>query len=126
MLAHKLVGNAMQMTVVQLEAGQTVYCEAGKFLWKTVNVGVETRLTKPNSGGAAGGGGGGLLGGLMDVGKRMLAGESAAFQYYTATGGNGLVAFAGVLPGEMRALELDGSRRMVRRQGRLRRRGVDA
>ena len=107
MLAHKLVGNAMQMTVVQLEAGQTVYCEAGKFLWKTVNVGVETRLTKPQSGGGAGGG---LLGGLMDVGKRMLAGESAAFQYYSASGGNGLVAFAGVLPGEMRALELDGTR----------------
>jgi uncharacterized protein (AIM24 family) len=110
MLAHKLVGNAMQMTIVQLESGQTVYCEAGKFLWKTVNVGVETRLTKPNSGGGGGGGGGGFLGGLMDVGKRMLAGESAAFQYYTANGGNGLVAFAGVLPGEMRAIELDGTR----------------
>jgi uncharacterized protein (AIM24 family) len=99
MLAHKLVGNAMQMTVVQLEAGQTVYCEAGKFLWKTVNVGVETRLTKPNSGGAGGGAGGGFLGGLMDVGKRMLAGESAAFQYYSAAGGNGLVAFAGFKTG---------------------------
>lgn len=111
MIAHKLVGNAMQMAVCQLEAGQTVYCEAGKFLWKTINVGVETRLTKPQTAGApAQSGGGGFLAKALDVGKRVLAGESLAFQYYTANGGNGLVTFAGVLPGEMRALELDGSR----------------
>jgi uncharacterized protein (AIM24 family) len=46
----------------------------------------------------------------LDVGKRVLAGESMAFQYYRAEGGNGLVTFAGMLPGELRALELDGSR----------------
>jgi len=110
-LAHKLVGNAMQMAVCQLEKGQTVYCEAGKFLWKTANVTVETRLTKPagNKAGAPAAAGG-LMKKALDVGKRVLAGESLAFQYYTATGASGLVAFAGVLPGEMRALELDGSR----------------
>ena len=109
MLAHKLVGNAMQMAICQLEAGQSVYCEAGKFLWKTTNVTVETRLTKPRSEGAAAPAGGGLLSKALDVGKRVLAGESLAFQYYTANG-SGLVAFAGVLPGEMRALELDGTK----------------
>jgi uncharacterized protein (AIM24 family) len=108
-LTHKLVGNAMQMVIVQLQNGQTVFCEAGKFLWKTANVGVETRLTKPGSPPVTGGGGGGLLAAAMQVGKRVLAGESIAFQYYTANGG-GLVAFAGVLPGEMRAIELDGTR----------------
>jgi uncharacterized protein (AIM24 family) len=46
----------------------------------------------------------------MDVGKRVIAGESLAFQYYTPRGGSGLVTFAGVLPGEMKAIELDGSR----------------
>jgi uncharacterized protein (AIM24 family) len=46
----------------------------------------------------------------LDVGKRVLAGESLAFQYYRAEGGSGLVTFAGMLPGEIRALELDGSR----------------
>ena len=109
-LAHKLVGNAMQMAVCQLAEGQTVYCEAGKFLWKTVNVSVETRLTKPqgNQQGAQATAGG-LLQKALDVGKRVLAGESLAFQYYRASGGSGLVTFAGVLPGEMRALELDGT-----------------
>jgi uncharacterized protein (AIM24 family) len=111
MLAHKLVGNAMQMAVCQVAAGQTVYCEAGKFLWKTVNVTVETRLTRPqNNAAGAPAGAGGFLSKALDVGKRVIAGESLAFQYYTAVGGSGLVTFAGVLPGEMRAIELDGIR----------------
>jgi len=109
-LAHKVVGNAMQMVVCQLAEGQTVYCEAGKFLWKTVNVSVETRLAKPqgNQQGAPASAGG-LFQKALDVGKRVLAGESLAFQYYRANGASGLVTFAGVLPGEMRALELDGT-----------------
>jgi len=99
------------MAVCQLQVGQTVYCEAGKFLWKTVNVTVETRLTKPqgNTAGAPATAGG-FLSMALDVGKRMIAGESLAFQYYTPVGGSGLVTFAGVLPGEMRAIELDGTR----------------
>jgi uncharacterized protein (AIM24 family) len=111
MLAHKIVGNAMQMVVVQLEAGQTAYCEAGKFLWKTTNVSVETRLTKPvGDQPGAPAAASGFMKKALDVGKRVLAGESLAFQYYRAEGGSGLVTFAGVLPGELRALELDGGR----------------
>jgi uncharacterized protein (AIM24 family) len=120
-LQQEIVGNAMQMAVVSLQPGQTVYCEAGKFLFKTANVTMETRLTGPSDSGGgqqAQGGGAGGMGGLlrqamgtaMQVGQRVLAGESIAFQYFTAQGGEGTVGFAGVLPGEMRALELDGTR----------------
>ncbi|MFF3328478.1 AIM24 family protein [Streptomyces sp. NPDC002888] len=128
-LQREIVGNAMQMAVVNLGPGQTVYCEAGKFLFKTANVTMETRLSGPSgssggqpqgagsgsgSGGGVGGGMGGMLrqamGTAMQVGQRALAGESLAFQYFTAQGGEGTVGFAGVLPGEMRALELDGTR----------------
>ncbi|MFF3204600.1 MULTISPECIES: AIM24 family protein [unclassified Streptomyces] len=124
-LQQEIVGNAMQMAVVNLSPGQTVYCEAGKFLFKTVNVTMETRLGGPSGGPSGGGGGqprggspGGGMGGMlrqamgtaMQVGQRALAGESLAFQYFTAQGGEGTVGFAGVLPGEMRALELDGTR----------------
>ncbi|MFI1331639.1 AIM24 family protein [Streptomyces sp. NPDC020845] len=125
-LRQEIVGNAMQMAVCSLQPGQTVYCEAGKFLFKTANVTMETRLSGPGSGGGGqaaggnggGGGGGGGMGGMlrqamgtaMQVGQRALAGESLAFQYFTSTGGEGTVGFAGVLPGEMRALELDGGR----------------
>jgi uncharacterized protein (AIM24 family) len=120
-LQQQIVGNAMQMSVCTLSPGQTVYCEAGKFLFKTANVSMETRLGGPGAhsgGGAPGGGAGGGMGGMlrqamgtaMQVGQRALAGESLAFQYFTASGGEGTVGFAGVLPGEMRALELNGSR----------------
>jgi uncharacterized protein (AIM24 family) len=106
-ISHKIVGNAMQLAVCQVADGQTIYAEAGKFLWKTVNVGIETHIA--SQGGQAGGSGG-LLGMAMNAGKRMLAGESIAFQYFTPHGGAGLISLAGTLPGEMRALELDGSR----------------
>src|SRR5205807_5836807 len=105
----------MQMAVCQLALDQTMYCEAGKFLWKTTNVTMETRLGRGAAGqGAAGGGGGGgflqkALATATEVGKRVLAGESVAFQHYRSVGGGGLVAFAGVVPGEMRAIELDGT-----------------
>ena len=105
----KIIGNAMQMAVCQLGEGQTLYAEAGKFLWKTVNVGIETRISAPSTAGN-GGGGGGFLNAALNAGKRMLAGESLAFQYFTSAGGSGLVSLAGTLPGEMRVIELDGNR----------------
>src|SRR5690349_529570 len=105
----------MQMVVCQLGPDQAVYSEAGKFLWKTVNVSMETRLGKPAAAAPAGGGagGGGFLQKAMSVGmemgKRALAGESLAIQWFQSTGGSGLVAFAGVLPGQMAVIELDGT-----------------
>ena len=110
MLTHKIVGNAFQQVVCQVESGQTVYAEPGKFLWKTPNVTLETRLSTP-VGNQAGGqpAKAGLLQKAMDVGKRVLAGEHLAFQYFTPVGGSGLVTFAGVMPGEVKALDLDGT-----------------
>jgi len=111
-ITHQIKGSASQMIVCQLDEGQTVYCEAGKFLWKTVNVGIETRFTTRETEEANKSKGllGKALGAATDVGKRALAGESLAFQYFTPVGGSGLVAFAGTLPGEMRAIELDGEK----------------
>ncbi len=107
----QVTGAATQMAIVGLRPGQTVYSEAGKFLFSSADVTMETKLSAPASAGqpAAGAGGlGGVLRGAMDVGKRMLAGESFAFCHFTTQGGDGLLALAGVLPGEMRVLELDG------------------
>jgi uncharacterized protein (AIM24 family) len=109
-ISTKILGNAMQLVVCQLGEGQTLYAEAGKFLWKTVNVGIETRIGGPQQSVINGGVGGGFLNAALGAGKRMLAGESIAFQYFTSTGGTGLVGLAGTLPGELRAIELDGSR----------------
>jgi uncharacterized protein (AIM24 family) len=108
----QLVGSTTQMAVVTLRPGQTAYCEAGKFLFSSGDVVMETKLSAPSDphGKDSGGGGfGGLLRGAANAGKRMLAGESFAFQHFHTPGGDGLLGLAGVLPGEMRHLELDGS-----------------
>jgi uncharacterized protein (AIM24 family) len=116
----QLVGSTTKMAIVRLRPGQVVYSEAGKFLFSSGDVLMETKLTAPSApggppppqggfgGGNAGAGLGGLLRGAMDVGKRMMAGESFAFTHFSTRGGDGLLALAGVLPGEMRAIELDG------------------
>jgi uncharacterized protein (AIM24 family) len=120
----QLVGTTTKMAIVSLRPGQVVYSEAGKFLFSSGDVVMETKLSAPSApgaqqpqnggglGGFGGGGGSGALGGLlrgaMDAGKRMLAGESFAFTHFSTRGGDGLLALAGVLPGEMRVLELDG------------------
>ena len=106
MIKHQIKGTANQMVVCQIDQGQTVYCEAGKLLWKTANVGVETRFSTPETEEAnkektsfqK------LVAGTKEVGKRALAGESIAFQYFTSQGGSGIVAFAGTLPGEVREI----------------------
>lgn len=107
-LQHNVVGTAMQMVVCTLSPGQVVYCEAGKFLFSSADVAMETKLSQPSDAGRAQPGGmGGLLRGALEAGKRMAAGESFAFQHFTARpGGDGLIAFAGVLPGELRAIEV--------------------
>ncbi|WP_432536038.1 AIM24 family protein [Kineococcus arenarius] len=104
----QLVGTTTQMAVVTLRPGQVVYAEAGKFLFSSGDVVMETKLTAPGEKGGEGGLGG-LLRGAVGAGKRVLAGESFAFQHFTTPGGDGLLGLAGVLPGEMRHLELDGS-----------------
>jgi uncharacterized protein (AIM24 family) len=112
LIKNQIKGTVNQMVVCQVDQDQTVYCEAGKFLWKTANVGLETRFTTPGQEAANQGKGlmAKALSTAVEVGKRQLAGESLAFQYFTPAGGSGLVAFAGTLPGEMRELKLDGTR----------------
>ncbi len=117
-IACKITGEIAQNLTCQLNEGQSVYADATKFRWKTTNIAIETRLTTP--GGAADtarqqaqqSGGSFLKAALAtatEVGKRALSGQSLAFQWFIPSGGSGLVAFAGELPGQIRVLELDGS-----------------
>ncbi|HVB00393.1 MAG TPA: AIM24 family protein [Acidimicrobiales bacterium] len=114
----KVTGEIAQNVTCQLDEGQSIYADATKFRWKTTNVSIETRLTTPGGKADAArqeaqqGGSGFLKAALAtatEVGKRALAGQSLAFQWFTPAGGSGLVALAGELPGQMRVIELDGS-----------------
>jgi uncharacterized protein (AIM24 family) len=114
----KVTGEFAQNITCQLDVSQTMYADATKFRWKTTNVSMETRLSVPGGNAdtankANQSGGGGFLKAALatatEVGKRALAGQSLAFQWFTPAGGSGLVAFAGELPGQVRILELDGT-----------------
>lgn len=113
MLNYKIVGNAMQQLVVELNAGQVMYSEAGKFLWKTDNIQFETSFNvSDKKGHFEQKSGGGLFGKFVDtavnVGKRKLAGESAAFQVFNVTyGQSGIVAFSQTIPGQIMALNIE-------------------
>ncbi|HII84943.1 MAG TPA: AIM24 family protein, partial [Methanobacterium subterraneum] len=100
----------MQMLVTELSPGDEVYGEAGKFLWKTSNVDMDTRFGSQKHEGKS------FLdkaiGTAIDMGKRTLAGESMAFVHFTPLGGDGKASFAQMIPGEILAMELDGSREM--------------
>jgi uncharacterized protein (AIM24 family) len=113
MINYKIVGNAMQQLIVELNAGQVVYSESGKFLWKTENIEFETSFNVSDKKGyfeqkSSGGMFGKLMDTAVNVGKRKLAGESAAFQVFNVTHGqSGLVTFAQTIPGQILALNVE-------------------
>jgi uncharacterized protein (AIM24 family) len=113
MISYKILGNAMQQILIELKAGQVVYSESGKFLWKTENIEFETSFNvSDKKGHFEQTNSGGMFGKFMDtainVGKRKLAGESAAFQVFNVTHGqSGLVAFSQTIPGEIMALNIE-------------------
>src|SRR3954454_5649052 len=109
----------MRVVVCQLGPQECVYAEPGRFLWKTVNVAVEPSAVRPRLGvqdvaPAAPGGAGTrflhrALATASEVSKRVMPAETVVLQRYTANG-EGLVAFAGLVPGEIRVLALTGDR----------------
>ncbi|MHB8378856.1 MAG: AIM24 family protein [Acidimicrobiales bacterium] len=117
-IACKVSGQFAQSITCQLDAGQSMFADATKFRWKTTNVAIETRLSVPGGNADSANqqakqGGGGFLKSVVatatEVGKRALAGQSLAFQWFTPAGGSGLVSFAGEVPGQVRVVELDGT-----------------
>jgi uncharacterized protein (AIM24 family) len=100
------------MVTCQLDPDQSLYADANHYRWKTTNVTIETRLTSPGAKSDEKKSGGFLAGALSaatEVAKRALTGQSLAFQWFSATGGSGLVCLSGDEPGQIRTIELDGS-----------------
>jgi len=116
MIAHKLM-SAGQLLVVQLEDGQAVWCQPGRFVWKTPNVAVQARMI--GSGGDAGGMLDRALATAISAGRRRLSGNAAALPYFQSTGSSGLVAFAGEPGGPVHELRLEPGRSWLVTRGSL-------
>ncbi len=101
-LEYTIEGDNLQVARVRLKPGQELYAEAGKMVYKTVNVAWETRMTGATLGQK-----------LMGALRRTVTGESLFLTYFRAESAGGEVGFAGSYPGRIRAFDLPAGRSLL-------------
>ena len=89
-MRYEIQGGNFPVLVCTLDAGEKMITEGGGMSWMTPNMQMET---------SSNGGIGKMLG-------RMMTKESLFQNNYTAQGGEGMIAFASSLPGEIVALDI--------------------
>lgn len=93
-LDYTIQGDNLQVARVRLKAGQQVYAEAGKMVYKTQNIQWETRMTGETLGDK-----------IWGAVKRKMMGESLFMTYFQAMA-DGEVGFAGSYPGRIQVFDL--------------------
>lgn len=93
-LDYTIQGDNLQVARVKLKAGQEIYAEAGKMLYKTPSVQWETRMQGESIGQK-----------IWGAVKRKLMGESLFMTYFRAHT-DGEVGFAGAYPGRIQSFDL--------------------
>jgi uncharacterized protein (TIGR00266 family) len=93
-LDYTIQGDNLQVARVRLKAGQEIYAEAGKMLYKTPSVQWETRMQGESLGQK-----------IWGAVKRKLMGESLFMTYFRAST-DGEVGFAGSYPGRIQSFDL--------------------
>lgn len=98
---YKIIGNDMQIVEVELDPGETVVAEAGAMNYMDDGITFEAKMgdgSKPDEG---------LFGKLLNVGKRVLTGESIFLTHFTNSGnGKKRVAFAAPYPGKIFPIDM--------------------
>jgi len=98
---YEILGDDMQIVEVELDPNETVIAEAGALNYMEEGITFEAKMgdgTDANEG---------LMGKLLNVGKRVLTGESIFITHFTNAGqGKQRVAFAAPYPGQIVALEM--------------------
>ncbi len=106
-LDYVVEGDNLQVVRVKLKPGQELIAEAGKMVYKTVNVEWQTTMT-----------GSGIGEKLIGALKRKLTGESLFLTHFRTTEGEGQVGFAGDFPGRIQPFDLAaGQSVLVQRDG---------
>jgi uncharacterized protein (TIGR00266 family) len=107
-MEHRIHGTTMPVLEIDLQPGESIVSEAGELSWMNSAIELETSTQK--------GGGGGVFGAF----KRVASGGSLFMTEYTAKGGQGMVAFATRVPGEILPIEIKGDQTyMIHRHGFL-------
>ena len=98
---YEIFGDDMQIVEVELDPQEKVIAEAGAMNYMEDGIGFETKMgdgTTPTSG---------VMGALMNVGKRVLTGESIFLTHFENNGqGKKRVAFAAPYPGKIIPINL--------------------
>lgn len=103
---YQIVGDDMQMVLVELDPGETVIAEAGAMNFMEEEIDFETRMGDGSQANQ------GVMGKLLLAGKRALTGESIFMTHFTnqARQAKRNVAFAAPYPGKIIPLDLGKSR----------------
>ena len=98
---YEIFGDDMQIVEVELDPGEKVIAEAGAMNYMEDGISFEAKMgdgTTPS---------GGVMGALMNVGKRVLTGESIFLTHFRNDGhGKSRVAFAAPYPGKILPIDM--------------------
>lgn len=98
---YELFGDDMQIVEVELDPGETVVAEAGAMNYMEDGISFETKMGDGSTPS------GGIMGSLLNVGKRVLTGESIFMTHFTNQGsGKKRVSFAAPYPGKIIPLDM--------------------
>lgn len=98
---YEIFGNDMQIVEVELDPGEVVIAEAGAMNYMEDGINFETKMGDGSTPS------GGMLGSLLNVGKRVLTGESIFMTHFSNSGeGKKRVAFAAPYPGKIIPIDL--------------------
>lgn len=98
---HEIVGDDMQMVIVDLDPGETVIAEAGAMNYMEQDIEFAAKMgdgADPDRG---------FFGKVLDVGKRALTGESLFMTHFVNRGGQKRrIAFAAPFPGKIIPIDM--------------------
>lgn len=98
---YEIYGDDMQVIEVELDPGETVIAEAGVMNWMENGIEFEAKMGDGSDTYE------GFMGKLLNVGKRVLTGESLFLTHFTNHGsGKKRVAFAAPYPGKIIPIDL--------------------
>jgi len=107
-MKSKLTGTTLPVLEIGLEPGDVIVAEPGEFSWMTENVNLRTTTM---TAGAKG---------LLGVLGRALSGGGLFMTEYSVASGNGLIAFAAKVPGQIMQVDVQpGHGFMIHRHGFL-------
>ena len=96
-MRYRIFGDKLPGLTLQLDAGESIYTQSGGMSWMTNDFQMDTNVR------------GGLMKGL----GRMLTGESLFMATYTAQTNGAEITLTSAMPGEIRALQLDGQKQYI-------------